>query len=339
MQPRLRNDFALGPAERADARSALVLLAGSGLTLTEAARRALLAREGRAQALRTVPIADALRDFLAYTHARGRRMATLAYYEAQLSRFAASALAADWQRLERPALRAWLLSMPQGATVRGMMFRCIRALYRWALRQEPPLVRGNPTEGLAPDLGGAGGEQAAPGFYPVEVCEGLLREMSRETWPALAVQLFAGLRPEEVVPRLPGKAGLEWSHLLIGERMVRVPAEVAKTRRARILEDLPPALWSWIEAAPGKREGRLWPVTDQAWRARLVGALRRVGAERIRDGLRHTFATYAVALTGDAGRVALWLGHEGRTSMLHRHYRGLATRAQAEAFFALRPPV
>ena len=38
-------------------------------------------------------------------------------------------------------------------------------------------------------------------------------------------------------------------------------------------------------------------------------------------------------LVGDAGKVATWLGHEGNPTMLHRHYRGLATWAQGEAYF------
>jgi hypothetical protein len=37
------------------------------------------------------------------------------------------------------------------------------------------------------------------------------------------------------------------------------------------------------------------------------------------------------------GKVALWLGDEGNPTMLHRHYRGLATKADSDAFFALRP--
>lgn len=340
IQSRLRSDFALGPAERADARSALILLAGSGLSLTEAARRALIAREGRAEALPRLAWPEAVRAFLAYTHGRGRRAATLAYYEAQFARFSASPWAEDWQRLTRAQLRAWIESMPQGPTMRAMMYRCLRAVYRWAARQEPPLVRANPTDGLAQDLDRGPVEIEAPAFYPVEVCAALARELGPACWPSLAVQLWAGLRPQEAVPRYAGKAGLEWGHCLLGEQILRVPAEAAKTRRARIIEGLPPTVWEWLACTPeDQRQGRLWRVTEQAWRARLVGALQRVGAKRIRDGLRHTFATYAVALTGDAGRVALWLGHEGGTGLLHRHYRGLATRAQGEAFFALRPPL
>jgi len=55
------------------------------------------------------------------------------------------------------------------------------------------------------------------------------------------------------------------------------------------------------------------------------------------DCLRHSFATYAVALTNNPGQVAIWLGHNGNPTMLYRHYRGLTTKAEADKFFALRP--
>ena len=55
------------------------------------------------------------------------------------------------------------------------------------------------------------------------------------------------------------------------------------------------------------------------------------------DVTRHSFASYAVALTADPGKVALWLGHQGNPTMLHRHYRGLARKADAEKYFAIKP--
>jgi integrase len=55
------------------------------------------------------------------------------------------------------------------------------------------------------------------------------------------------------------------------------------------------------------------------------------------DVLRHTFATYHVAAFNDPGKTSLLLGHEGNPSLLHRHYRGLATQAEAIKFWNLRP--
>lgn len=334
----LRSDFRLGAAEKADARSALVLLSGTGLSLTEAARRALLADTvaGRAPALRTVKFNDAVRAFLADRHAKQRRGSTLEYYENNLGRFAASKLAADWQRLDGLKIKRWIEGLPQGRTIKAMSFRCLHSLYRWAAQQRPALVHKVPTEGL--HLGGdrPEGDQVAPVFYPVAEVERLFSVLGEDLLPALAVQLFAGLRPEEVAPRMPEKARIGWDAFLFSEKIVRVPAEVSKSRRSRLMEGLPDALWIWLESVPAaQRRGPIWGLSEQAYRLRLKTRLKRAEVDWLRDGFRHTFATYAVALTSDAKKVSLWLGHTD-SDVLHQHYRGLATLAQATAFFNLR---
>ena len=53
------------------------------------------------------------------------------------------------------------------------------------------------------------------------------------------------------------------------------------------------------------------------------------------DGLRHSWVAHRFALTGDAARTAAEAGHD--QAVLHRHYRALATKTQAEAYFAIRP--
>jgi integrase len=54
------------------------------------------------------------------------------------------------------------------------------------------------------------------------------------------------------------------------------------------------------------------------------------------NGLRHSFATYHSAMFGDWARLQSILGHKD-AGTLHQHYRGLATRAEARKFWALRP--
>lgn len=52
--------------------------------------------------------------------------------------------------------------------------------------------------------------------------------------------------------------------------------------------------------------------------------------------LRHSFCSYHIALNRDAAATAVLLTHRS-PAMLYQHYRGRATHADAEAFFALRP--
>ena len=334
-----RSDFKLSPADKADARAALVLLADSGLTLTEAARRALIAGEAKGVALKRVPVHEAVQLFLADRLKRKRRGSTLEYYENQLARFISAPFAERWQRVTRAELKQWLegLAPDLGYNARSMVFRCTRALYRWAAAQNPPLVASVPTEGLVID--DEGGEKATIQFYAVEQCAALLSHVSAAAYPALVVHLFAGVRPEEIAPRHPGKERLAWEHLDFDARHIRVPAEVAKTRRARLIEELPTPLWEWLAAVPvERRTGPIWESGAENWRWHMKEAHRKsVGVPWIRDGFRHTFATMMLALTKDAGRVGEWLGHEGKAGTLRNKYVGLERRANAERFLDMAP--
>jgi integrase len=54
------------------------------------------------------------------------------------------------------------------------------------------------------------------------------------------------------------------------------------------------------------------------------------------DCLRHSFASYHLAMFESAEKTALQMGHNS-TDMLFRHYRELVTKEQAEKFWALMP--
>ena len=53
------------------------------------------------------------------------------------------------------------------------------------------------------------------------------------------------------------------------------------------------------------------------------------------NALRHSYASYRFAQTGDAGRVAGELGHSD--AVVHRHCRELVKPADAEHWFAVNP--
>ena len=53
------------------------------------------------------------------------------------------------------------------------------------------------------------------------------------------------------------------------------------------------------------------------------------------NALRHSYASYRFAQTGDAGRVAGELGNSA--AVVHRHYRELVKPADAERWFAVKP--
>lgn len=320
---RQRKDRALSAQERADARAAFLLLQGSGLSLEAAARRAL---EGRA-ALQRITV-EACADRFLRARLGSCRDTTWGFYESKLNAVRDAFGARHMDEVSRAEFRAWLAGIGRTETTRAGYVRAARALWRWAAHQEPPLAGPSPTEGLS---GSAGGKGGTVGFLTVAEVAGILAVPS--AWrPALALMLFAGIRVDEVAGE--GKPPMTWRAVSVVEKTIRVPGECAKVEgRARLLQGLPPAVWAWL-GEPGGDASRIAPghsLNAVRW------AQKRLARKWPKNALRHTFATYAVALTGEPDRVAGWLGHEGGSRLLHACYAGLARRSEAEAFFALVP--
>lgn len=315
-----RRDFALTPQQKMDARAALEALDGTGMSLEEAVRRAL---EGK-RAVKRVPVAEVAEQFL-----RSRltlRPATAAWYMSRINRFAAHFASKSMDEVTRGDFRAWLASCGYAP---GQV-RAVRAMYAWAIAHEPPMAAQDATAGLS----GVGQRADDIKFLSVADCRKIM-DGAGQFRSALALMLFAGVRPGEISD--PDKPALTWRAVNPEDKIIRIPAEIAKTGRARIMEGLPDAVWAWLGRI-GKDADPICPY--RAVRA-VAAAKSAAGFKGKRkwphDALRHTFATYHVAAYANPGLTAMLMGHEGNPTMLHRHYRGLATKAEAEAFWALTP--
>lgn len=318
-----RIDFALSPQQRADAREALQMLQGTGVSLTEAVRRAL---QGK-RALCRVTVSEAIERFILSRLNNEKRARTVEWYEAKLKILSAAFGKEMIDSVDRPALLAWFTKMTGGAGSRAGMVRACRALWRWCIAHEPQLATLDATAGMK---GTSPSSQGEAEFLTVEEVAAILANAGRYQ-SALAIMLFGAVRPEEMAGR--SKPPLLWKHVNVEEKMIRISADTAKTGKPRIIEGLPETVWAWLK--PGDDNKPVSPGRTRQALELAQAAIKRPNWPH--DATRHTFATYALAFTGDAGKVSTWLGHEGRPTMLHRHYRGLATKADAEKFWALRP--
>lgn len=317
-----RKDFALTPDQKMDARAAIESLEGSGMSLEEAVRRAL---EGK-RAVKRVLIPEAAADFM--RSRQSLRSATAAWYMSRIDRFAAHFADRTLDDVTRADFRAWLKAN-EAFNGPGQV-RAVRAFYAWAMSHEPPLAGQDATAGLP----GSGERAADISFLPVKDCKAIMAGAGPYR-PALALMLFAGIRPGEVSDQF--KPPLTWRCINAAERIIRVPAEASKTGRARIMEGLPDAVWAWLGPI-GKDDVAICPYRAlQAVKVAQLAAGYGGKKKWPHDALRHSFATYHVAAFANPGSTAMLMGHEGNPTMLHRHYRGLATKAEAEAFWALRP--
>jgi site-specific recombinase XerD len=175
-------------------------------------------------------------------------------------------------------------------------------------------------------------------LQPAQVAK-LLETASRaefsDIFPGVLLQLFAGVRRSE----LPH---VRWEHMK--DHFLRL--DLTKTRQPRAV-DMPEALIRWLATLP-PRTGRVLELEgvdfnpkdtrgiEDAYTYRLSQLANAADVPLPKNVLRHTAITYRVGLSGSVDQTARWGGHTA--AVLHKHYLGAATRADAERFYALLPP-
>ncbi|MGD0253020.1 MAG: hypothetical protein ABSC01_10035 [Verrucomicrobiota bacterium] len=149
----------------------------------------------------------------------------------------------------------------------------------------------------------------------------------RSLLPVIALGGLAGLRLQEI-------ARLTWADVFRIKGHVEITAGKSKTRSRRLVE-ICPALAAWLQPFCGC-EGGVWAGTLDSFHD-LFGELRdELGIPARRNGLRHAFCTYHFALNANENQTAQQAGNS--PAMIHAHYKGLATKAEAKKWFAVRPP-
>jgi integrase len=171
-------------------------------------------------------------------------------------------------------------------------------------------------------------DTAATDFYRPAEFRALLESAEGSMRAVIALQGLAGLRLEEALR-------LTWENVFSIPGHVEITAQNAKTRRRRLIE-ICPALAAWLEPFRGL-EGRVWSQT--ATLNGFVSAFSRLrGPLKIpsrRNGLRHGFCSFHFALHSNENLTAAQAGNS--PAMIHAHYKGLATKAEAEKWFSVKP--
>jgi integrase len=257
---------------------------------------------------------------------KGRCSKYLAGLDASLTDFA-KAFPGDINDLSRAAVENWLNARNVGARRWNDLLQQIVSLIRFARRENLVGAELTPVEQI---------ERKATAVtvltYTPNELERILAACLPAYLPTIALQAFCGLRPEEVAPDdATAKPGLDWSAVLWAKRKIDVPPAVSKVRRRRFapLTDAAYAFLEDFKGATGPVAGplRLWTYLRQL--------KRRSGVEWKPDALRHSFASYRLALTNDVGALALEMGTS--VSVIFQYYLDLKHEDEARKWFAIRP--
>ena len=114
---------------------------------------------------------------------------------------------------------------------------------------------------------------------------------------------------------------------------IEIAAGKAKTASRRLIP-VCDNLEQWLRQADRQGE-RVWPVTASEYYSQQARAASAAGIDWKANALRHSFITYRLAQTKDVAEVALEAGNS--PTMIFRHYRELATEAEAKEWFGILP--
>jgi integrase len=209
----------------------------------------------------------------------------------------------------------------------------IRQFLSWAVRKDylPQTHRLAEADGLRTEHS----NNAETTFYSPAEFQALLnaaKDNLASLRPILAIGGLAGLRTAELLR-------MDWADIWRVPDHIEVTAGKSKTRQRRLVE-VCSTLKRWLESYRDKKSGLLWEgheVTFQQNIAELclVAKVEKESVERKHNGLRHAFCTYHFALHANENLTAQQAGNS--PAMIHQHYKGLATKAEAEKWFAVSP--
>jgi site-specific recombinase XerD len=281
-------------------------------------------------------VADAVEELLAVKEGRSASTPYLKDLRTRLQRFAG-----DFQKeignVTTAEVQAWLDGLKLTTQGYTNYRRVLNLLFEFAVARG--YAADNPTKGTE-RVKVRNGEIEI--YKPVEITR--LLEAARVNFPdflpCIALGALAGLRSAEI-------ERLEWSDIDLAGRLITVGASKAKTASRRIVP-INDSLAAWL-APYANRRGRIWASGSILFykHQEATAAATTVEADPDKDipgqaavewksnALRHSYASYRFAQTGDAGRVAGELGNSA--AVVHRHYRELVKPADAERWFNIKP--
>src|ERR1035437_1583096 len=184
---------------------------------------------------------------------------------------------------------------------------------------------------------------------PSDAARILKLAVDAEEWVVLgflAISLFGGVRPEEFRKRAKNMTPLDWTWDCIGQDNMTMPPALAKTGIGRVIP-INKTLAAWLRFLREKRGILSGPILAAGkrggWRPkwdnfRETHWIDDAGVKIAwnNDQLRHSYGSYSLAQSKDAGAVSLAMGNPPAT--LFKHYWNWKTLAgSSDAFFKITP--
>lgn len=258
-------------------------------------------------------------ELLAVKTARGSSVRYLQDLRSRLGLFA-DAIRKDACEVTTGEIQSWLDARKLAPQTYANFRRVIHLAFEFAIARG--YASENPAAGVEVQKVRGGDTEI---FTPEEMAK-LLSAAAVEILPCLAIGGFSGLRSAEI-------ERLDWSEIDLKRGWITVGSAKSKTGSRRMVA-IAPNLAAWL-AHHARASGQVWTGTHEQYYAAQQATALAAKVPWKANALRHSYASYRCAQTGDAGKVAGELGNSA--AVVHRHYRELVTPDQAEAWFGIRP--
>lgn len=220
-------------------------------------------------------------------------------------------------------LGEWMVERYSHAVTRNTARKRVVTLWRWA-RKNGYLPRDAQTEAEQTDA--ARETDAEIGTITGQTFGELLRFFKTkhpEYLGPLILAGFCGLRRSEIHDQV-------WEDVNLDEKFIRV-SKAKRNTPAKRLVPLCDAAVKWLRLC-NEREGQLCAnlAID-----RIRSIARDAGFVLPENAFRHSYISHRVAQTGNVAEVSLEAGNSPR--IIHKHYRGLFTKADGRAWFSIAP--
>src|SRR6516165_9084463 len=241
------------------------------------------------------------------------------------------------QEITRDELVTWLYSLKVAAVTRKNYARALSVLFTFAVDKH--YCVSHPARKLVPEK--ANGKK--PGILTVIEAKALLLAAEPDFAPALALGLFAGLRPESEIWRL------DWRSIKLHKRIIDIDRSknTMSNRHVRIADNLAAWLSPYIDVhgvrGPVSVKGDSYYSRLQRARETAIRHLEEVSlpAEGLRqwpqDAMRHTYASMHSAAFNNDGDTSQQLGHGGSLKVFERHYRDRVEEREARSVWGIDP--
>jgi len=244
----------------------------------------------------------------------------------QLNRFADTFPNTAVSELSKEHLDKFIGSLADfSAKSRNHYRAAVRQFLQWAVRKDylTPTHRLLEADTMRPERANT----AEIAFYTPREFAALLEAADATLRPFIAISGLAGLRTEELLR-------LTWEDVWRVPGHIEITARKSKTRQRRLVK-ICPALAAWLKPYRVRERGKFWPGEETTFQKHFSELCETAEITRKANGLRHAFCTYHFALHANENLTAQQAGNS--PAMIHGHYKGFATKAEAGKWFNVRP--